>query len=171
MKTTVKTALVAFALAAASVAPAAAQSAYDQLAASAGLSQSEAAGMTRSQIAAHFFNRGVSTADRQTIPGMADAAHGAGGTANIAAGLRMSSRDEPGLSLTEITAIQANRGVSTSDQQTVTRPINGMGADRSQLAASAGLGIDGAEGRSLTELASYLANRGVSTADRMTIVR
>jgi hypothetical protein len=66
MKIALKSALAAFALAAAGV-PASAQH-WDQLIASAGLSRSEAAGMTLSQIAAYKFNRDASGDDRQTIP-------------------------------------------------------------------------------------------------------
>ena len=56
MKSSIKTALAAVALIAA-VGPASAQSAYSQLAASAGLSPSEAAGLTLGQIAAYHVNR------------------------------------------------------------------------------------------------------------------
>jgi hypothetical protein len=165
MKTAAKTALVALALAAGAVAPAAATP-YGQLAAAAGLSPAEAEGLTLNQIAAHLFNRGESTQDRQAVRG--EIAASSAGPAALGQ-LRASARNVPGESLPEIAAINFNRGQSGSDRITVRAPIPGMGADRSQLAASAGLGIDGAEGASLTALATALANRGVSDADKMTV--
>lgn len=162
MKTTMMTAVVAFALAAA-VAPASAQTAYSQLAANAGLSRSEAAGMTLEQIAAAYFNRGVSNQDRQTVQGEI-VAGSAGDFARSQ--LRASHRDMSGASLREIAAIHSNRGMSNADKITVRAPTPGTTADRSQLAASAGLGLDGAEGRSLTEIAAIFFNRDESDADK-----
>ena len=106
MNTSLKSALVAIALSAATV-PAFAQ---DQLAASAGLSRSEAAGLSAAQIAAHFFNRGKSVADRQPIPG---------------ASVAMSARNEPGASLRTIAAEMSNRGESVADRQPVATPVPG----------------------------------------------
>jgi len=169
MKNALKSALAALALAAAAV-PASAQN-LDQLIASAGLTRSEAAGMTLSQIAAHKFNRDVSGADRQTVPGSVVASASASGTATFARNVGLSTRGMPTPSLTELAARHFNRGVSYADQQTVTRPIPGSGSDRSQLAASAGLGPDGASGRTLTEIAGHFFNRGVSVADQQTIKR
>lgn len=165
MNRSIKTAFVAFVLAACAVAPVSAQQVYNQLAASAGLSQAEAAGLTTAQIAAHFFNRNISTSDRQAIPGARGDVMARGPVSNIE--LAVSSRNEPSLTLTQITAIQANRHLSTSDRQAVIKPVNGPGSDRRQLAASAGFGLDGAEGRSLTELAAVLGNRHLSTSDQL----
>ena len=169
MKTALKSALAALALAAAAV-PASAQN-LDQLIASAGLTRSEAAGITLSQIAAYKFNRDVSWADRQTVPGSVVASASASGRATLARNVHLSTRGMPTPSLTELAARHFNRGVSTVDQQAVTRPIPGAGSDNRQLAASAGLGQDGAEGRTLTEIAGHLFNRGVSAADQQTIKR
>ena len=162
MKSTIKTAFAALALAA-TVSPAFAQSAYSQLAANAGLSPSEAAGMTQAQIAAVYFNRGESNQDRQTVPGEI-VASSAGEYARSQ--LRASHRDMSGQTPREIAAIHSNRGMSNADKITARAPTPGMSADRSQLAASAGLGIDGAEGLSLTEFAATLFNRDESTADK-----
>jgi hypothetical protein len=157
MKTLLKTAAVAIALATAA-APVAAQP-YSQLAANAGLSPSEAAGLTLTQIATIHFNRGESYQDRtavpgEIVPGMA------------ASNLRASARNMPGLSLRELAAIHHNCGMSDADKITVVRPTPGSGADRTQLAASAGVGVGGADRYDLTELARLLSNRGLSGSDR-----
>jgi hypothetical protein len=159
-----KTAALAALLAA--VAGAASASPHAQLAASAGLSPSVAAGLTLAQIAAHKANRGESLQDRQTIPGTVTP-----GDAGPAAtrGLQASARNMPGLSLRELAAVQANRGESDADKITVTTPTPGVGGGRSQLAASARLGADGADGRSLTEIAAHFFNRGESEADKQTV--
>ncbi len=157
-----KTAALAFALAAAAVAPASAAT-YSQLAANAGLSASEAAGMTLSQIATYHFNRGESVQDRQTVPGEI-----VRGDAGDAANLSASARNMPEMSLREIAAARWNRGESEADKITVVTPTPGSGADRSQLAASAGLRL-GAEGYSLTEIAATYFNRGVSEADKQKV--
>jgi len=159
---------VAGAVALSVVAPAFADS---QLIASAGLTRSEAAGMTLSQIAAYKFNRNVSESDRQTVPGSVVAHASDAGSATFARHVGVSTRGMPTPSLTEIAARHFNHGVGPSDQQTVTRPVPGSGSDLSQLAASAGLGADGAEGRTLTEIAGYLFNIGVSPSDQQTIKR
>ena len=160
MKTTVMTAFAALAIAVA--APVFAAD-YTQLALNAGLSPSEAAGMTRQQIAAAYFNRGVSNQDRQTVPGEIVASP-AGEYARSQ--LRASHRDMAGQTPRELAAIHSNRGMSNADKITVRAPTPGMAGDRSQLAASAGLGIDGAEGRSLNGLAATLFNRDESNADK-----
>jgi hypothetical protein len=167
MKIALKSALAAFALAAAAV-PAAAQD-LDQLIASAGLSRSEAVGMTLSQIAAHKFNRDESGADRQTIPGSVAVSVSTAGTATFARNVGLSTRGMPAPSLRVLAARHFNRGVSGADKQTEIRPVPGAGSDRAQLAASAGL--DGPEGRTLTEIAGHFFNRGVSGADKQTIKR
>ena len=56
-----------------------------------------------------------------------------------------------------------------ADRKTEMRPIPGAGSDHRQLAASAGLGLDGAEGRSATEIAAILFNRDKSVQDRQTV--
>lgn len=166
-----KTALVvaAFAAAAAAAGPAAAQSARDQLAANAGLSPSQAEGLTLGQIAAFHVNRGESIQDRQAIPGWIPGADSTAAAGNLVLGFEMSSRNQPGLTLAEIATIAANRSESFSDRWAVTRPMPGAGSDHRQLAAAAGLGLDGAEGRSATELAAILANRGESIQDRQPV--
>lgn len=167
MKTALRTALTALAFAAAAV-PASAQN-LDQLIASAGLTRSEAADLTLSQIAAYKFNRNESAADRQTIPGSVVADASVAGDATLASHDGMSTRNMPAYSLTELAALHFNHGVSSADQQTVVRPVPGSGSDLSQLAASAGL--DGSEGRTLTEISGYLFNIGVSPSDQQTIKR
>ncbi len=159
MNSMIKSALAVLAL---SITSPAFSADYTQLALNAGLSRSEAAGMTRGQIAAHYFNRGMSSQDRQTVPGEIVASP-AGEYARSQ--LRASHRDMAGLSLRELAATHSNRGMS-NDKITVRAPTPGMAGDRSQLAASAGLGIDGAEGLSLNALAATLFNRGESNADK-----
>jgi hypothetical protein len=165
MTTTFKTAALAFALAAAALTPASAAP-YSQLAASAGLTPAEAASMSPTEIAAAFFNRGESIQDAQTVASTAMPDASGPAASNLVLGYRLSARNMP--SLREIAAIHANRGVSVADRITVITPLPGSGADRSQLAASAGFGDDGA-GRSLTELANAHYNRGVSNADMQTV--
>lgn len=168
MNTYFKTALAAVALVAA-VGPAAAESAYSQLAANAGLSPRQAEGLTLAQIAAFHVNVGESLQDRQAIPGWVPGVDSTAAARNIVLGFEMSSRNGPGLTLAEIAAIQTNRSESNADRITVTRPMPGRGSDHRQLAAAAGLGLDGAEGRSATELAAILFNRDESIQDRQTV--
>ncbi len=138
---------------------------YSQLAASAGLSQSEAAAMSLPEIVAHLFNRGESVQDRQTIPGeIMMGSAGAGGAAQLQA----SSRDMPGSTPREIAAIHSNQGESVQDRITVTAPTPGAG-DRSQLIANAGPGIDASDEPTLTELAARHVNGGESTADEVVV--
>ena len=163
MKTTVKIA-VAVAGFLAAVGPAAAQPDYSQFAANAGLTRSEAAGLSLSQIAAYHVNRGEFLQDRQAVPGAIERAS-AGAIATSQ--LRASARNMPGQSLREFAAIHSNRGVSNADKITVRTPTPGTGSDLTQLAAAAGL--DGVDGRSATEIAAIYFNRGESLQDAQTV--
>lgn len=196
MQTTFKTALAALAIAAASVAPAAAQN-YSQLAAAAGLTPAQAAGLSLDEIAAHKNNIAVSRPDFQTVPARgaarvqifarnADAAtidvvrH-----AQLIGAAGLSTDQARGLTLGEVVAIKANIAVSGPDHQTVRSP-SGQGVQVSarnpsgsaidpvahrQLIAAAGLTPAQASGMTVGQVVAIKNNIAVSGPDRQTVGR
>ena len=97
----------------------------EQLAAAAGLGADEAAGVSLTEIAAHFFNRGSSGQDRQTVrsgDGVTMVARQAAtgpsaGARQLAASAGLSEEEARGLSLRQIAAYAFNRGESSQDWQ------------------------------------------------------
>jgi hypothetical protein len=157
------------------VAPAFADS---QLAASAGLTDEQAEGMSLTEIAQYKFNRDESGADRwvPSIP----ATNGSADPARLAASAGIDSGDAGGMTLTEIAAVKFNNDTRPDDRQSVVYPSGATVASRSvddpskafaQLIASAGLSPAEAKGMSLTEIAAYKFDRDVSGADRQTAGR
>jgi hypothetical protein len=134
-----------------------------QLAASAGLTDEEAAGMTLTEIAQYKFNRDVSVSDHAapSIPptnGSADPAYLA----------RSADIDEAdGMTLTEIAAVKFNNDTRADDRQSVmhasrvTITSRSVGDPRAftQLIASAGLSPSEARGMTLSEIAAYKFDR------------
>jgi hypothetical protein len=128
-----------------------------QLVASAGLSQSEAAGLSLTEIAQAKFNRD-NRDDAQRIVDTRPASTAA--RVELGANAGLAADQAQTLTLTEIAAAKFNRESAGTDQQRVERGSvtlasrsAGNGADRAQLAANAGLSQDEAAGLSLTEIA------------------
>lgn len=153
-----KTYLSSLAAAAVALTVAAPSFADSQLAASAGLSQTEAAGLSLTEIAAAKFNRDSRGDDAQVIvetnPASAQA------RVRLAANAGIPADEAEALTLTEIAAAKFNRESAGTDQQRVERGSVTLAsrsvpapADRAQLIGSAGLTADAAQGLSLTEIA------------------
>jgi len=150
--TNLKTLAVAAALLGAA-APAFAQS---QLVANAGLTPTEAAGLSLNEIAVAKFNRGSDSSERQVTftPGSA------GNSAQLAASAGLAPNEAQSLTLTGVAAAKFNRDGDADDAQSVqhrgdvTVITRSIGADgHGQLIAAAGLTRDEANGLSLTEIA------------------
>jgi hypothetical protein len=196
MQTTFRTTLAALAITAASVAPAAAQS-YSQLAAAAGLTPAQAAGLSLDEIAAHRNNIAVSKPDRQTVPTRggasvqvvarnADAATiDVGRHAQLIGAAGLSPDRARGLTLSEVVAIKNNIAVSGPDHQSV-RSASGQGVQVSarnpsgsaidpvahrQLIAAAGLTPAQASGMTVGQVVAIKNNIAVSGPDRQTVGR
>lgn len=159
-------------LALAGVAPALADS---QLAASAGLTADQAAGMTLTEIAQHKFNRDESASDRSNPP--VPGAKGNGDYRRLAATTGVTPGVAAGMSLTELAAVKFNNEASRDDRQTVTRQTTVVVATRSardmsgtlaQLIASARLTPSEAVGMSLTEIARRKFDQDGSNDDEET---
>jgi hypothetical protein len=128
-----------------------------QLVASAGLSQSEAAGLSLTELAQAKFNRD-NRDDAQRIVDTSPAS--AAARVQLGANAGLAADQAQTLTLTEIAAAKFNRESAGGDQQrgelgSVTLASRSVrdGSDRAQLAANAGLGQDEAAGLSLTEIA------------------
>lgn len=131
--------------------------AADQLTANAGLSQTEAAGLSLSEIAQAKFNRDARSDATPLIvtPNTTSAA----GLDRFARVTGIPAGQAQGLTLSEIAAIKFNRGKSGDDRQSVksgaslsTRSVENVAA-RAQLIANAGLTGEEAAGLGLTEIA------------------
>ena len=136
-----------------------------QLAASAGLTTEQAAGMTLTEIAQVKFNREASDADRSlsSIP----PTNGSADSTRLAASAGIAP-DAAGMSLTEIAAVKFNNDTRPDDSQSVvhasgvtvaSRSVADPGQAFAQLIASAGLTSSEAEGMSLTRIAAYKFDR------------
>ena len=155
-------------IAAAAVAFAAAPAFADQLAANAGLSPSEAQGLTLTQIAQIKFNRESDTDDRQAViivPGHA------GSYDQLAASAGLSPAEARGMTLEEIVVAKVNKETYTDDPQLVsggdvTMASRSAYSPNAQFAASAGLSPSEAAGMSLTEIAAAKFAHDTSTGDR-----
>jgi hypothetical protein len=137
-----------------------------QLVANAGLSSSQAEGMTLTEIAQHKFNRDVSSGDRWIVS--KPAVHQPSDRGPLAANAGIAPEQARWMSLTEIAAVKFNRDASADDRQTVLSHVGVIVATRSgpetggryaQLAASAGLTSDEARGMSLGEIAAHKFSR------------
>jgi hypothetical protein len=153
MKSYLKTLAVA-AVALTAAAPGFAQS---QLAASAGLSPAEAAGLSLTEIAQAKFNRDTRGDDRHEIVEYGVASPAA--RADLAANAGLTPVAAQG-TLTEIAALKFNRDTRGDDRQTVQRSDATMAARSiadnrawAQLIAGAGLTQEEAAGLSLSEIA------------------
>ena len=137
-----------------------------QLAASAGLTTEQAAGMTLTEIAQVKFNREAADADRSlaSIP----PTDGSADPSKLAASAGIAPDAHPGMTLTEIAAVKFNNDTRPDDRQSVAHSSGVVVASRSvadpgkafvQLVASAGLTPVEAEGMSLTSIAAYKFDR------------
>ena len=151
------------------VAPAFADS---QLAASAGLTDEQAAAMTLTEIAQYKFNRDELVADRwaPSIP----PTNGSADPARLAASAGIDGSAVDGMTLTEIAAVKFNHDTRADDHQTVMHASGVTIASRSvgdpsrafaQLVASAALSPSEARGMSLTEIAAYKFDRDTPNDD------
>ncbi|MBB5220962.1 hypothetical protein HNP73_000883 [Amaricoccus macauensis] len=132
-----------------------------QLASNAGLSQSEAAGLSLTEIAQAKFNRDAGFS--QHAQPVSEASTDARGNLARAAGLSADAAE--GLSLGQIAAVKFSRGSSDNDQirpadlgaTVATRSLDNSA--RAQLISNAGLTADDATGLSLTEIAAAKFDR------------
>ncbi len=126
-----------------------------QLAAGAGLSQSEAAGMTLTEIAAAKFNRDSGGDDQQTISHATPVRVDPARHARLVAAAGLTPAEAQGMTLTQLAAGVFNAGSDGDDAQTVVS-VSSRGPVRigSQLVAAAGLDPVEAQGMSLTEIAA-----------------
>ena len=142
-----------------------------QLAASAGLTDEEAAGMTLTEIAQYKFNRDVSVSDHSapSIP----ATNGSADPAYLATSAGIDDPAADGMTLTEIAAVKFNNDTRADDHQSVmhasrvTITSRSVGAPRgfAQLIASAGLSPSEARGMTLSEIAAYKFDRDTPNDD------
>jgi hypothetical protein len=137
-----------------------------QLAASAGLTAEQAAGMTLTEIAQMKFNRDESGADRwmPSIP----PTNGSADPSRLAASAGIAPVAAERMTLSEIAAVKFNNDTRPDDRQTVEHASGVIVASRSvadpgqafvQLIASAGLTPSEAAGMSLTRIAAYKFDR------------
>lgn len=132
-----------------------------QLASNAGLSQSEAAGLSLTEIAQAKFNRDAGFS--QHAQPASEASTDARGNLARAAGLSADAAE--GLSLGQIAAVKFSRGSSDNDQirpadlgaTVATRSLDNSA--RAQLISNAGLTADEAADLSLTEIAAAKFDR------------
>jgi len=200
MTPTIKTTLAAFAatvaIVAASAAPAAAQN-YSQLAAAAGLTPAQAAGLSLDEIAAYKNNIAVSKPDFQTVPKRGTAsvrifARNADAAkidvvrhAQLIGAAGLTPYEAQGMTFGEVVAIKNNIAVSGPDFQTVRSP-SGQGVQISarnpsasavdpvthrQLIAAAGLTPAQARGMTVGQVVAIKNNIAVSGPDRQTVGR
>lgn len=138
---------------------------YNQLAANAGLSQSEAAGMSRAQIAAVFFNHNVSPGEEQPVPGTNIGRISSRGTASFGRMIGLTPEEGGRYTFEQMGIIHSNRGQSASEQQAVDHPLSIYGLDHGRLIAAAGLKPAEAVGLTLNEIAAHFHNRNRSSDD------
>lgn len=133
-----------------------------QLAANAGLTSAEAAGLSLTEIAQAKFNRDNSD-ERQNLQSGSPASQS--GRAALAAGAGIPADQARDLSLTEIAAVKFSRGASDNDQvrpagleaTLSTRSVDARGWE--QLVSNAGLTPEEAANLSLTEIAAQKFDR------------
>jgi hypothetical protein len=135
----------------------------EQLASNAGLSQTESAGLSLSDVAQAKFNRDA-RGDATPLVTAPEAAS-AEGLDQFACVTGLSADEAHGLTLGQIAALKFNRGKSGDDRQPVkggasfnTRSIENT-ASRTQLVANAGLSSEEAAALSLTEIAQAKFDR------------
>lgn len=152
--------------------------AIDQLAAQAGLTPAEAAGLSVNELAALKFNRDASDEDRQAVRVARGSSNGASNQLAAAAGL--GSDEAAGLSLNGVAAYHFNRGAAQGDRQSIpaadydatvvaTRQVSGdvsHTAATQQLAANAGLSEAEASEMTVQQIAAHFFNSGASQDDR-----
>ncbi len=155
------TTLAAAAVALTAAAPSFAQS---QLAANAGLSPAEAAGLSLTEIAQAKFNHDSRGDNQQVLVHHGVASPAA--KASLAANAGLSAAEVQGSTLNQIAAVKFNNESAGGDRQTVRRDdatmaTRSVGNDRawSQLIGSAGLRQQQAVGLSLSEIAAAKFDR------------
>ena len=148
MKTT--TALIAAALAA-ELGAAAEAGDLSQLVAAAGLTPSEARGMSLTEIYAHKINRDSAGDEQVTVATRSYPVFDAASSTQLVAVAGVSSRDARSMSLTEISARKFNRGTRSDEQIPLFEQAAGSfdATDHPQLLAAADLDAGEAAGMSL----------------------
>lgn len=138
-----------------------------RLAAAAGLSPSEAAGMTLTEIAAAKFNRDTRGDDRQTVSDATPVRVDPVRHAQLIAGAGLTSGEAAGLTLTQLAAGAFNAGSDGDDAQpVVSMSTRGPVRIGPQLVSAAGLDPVEAQGMSLTEIAAAKFARDTGSDDR-----
>ncbi len=135
--------------------------ALSQLAASAGLSQAEAAGLSLHEIAVRKFNLDVKAGDRQPT-GVVRSSRG-GFSPQLAASAGLSAAEAATMSTTEIAERFFQKNASGEDRRADVLSYHSSGrGSYPQLAAGAGLSEEDAAGKSLNEIARLFMERGAS---------
>jgi hypothetical protein len=145
---------------------------WTQLIASAGLSPSEAQGMTLTEIAAHKINRESPGDDRVTVSTRSYPVFDVAGHSQLVAVAGVSPSAARGMTLTEISARKVNLGTRGDDRIPLVDPAT-RGFDPAahpQLVAAAGLEPAEATGMSLNEVYVRKFNREQRGDDRQRIV-
>lgn len=135
-----------------------------QLAATAGISATEAEGLTLSEIAAIKFNRDTRGDDRQSVSHMQESIMVDGARhAQLIRQAGFTSAEASDLTLAELAASKYNIGAG--DDMIVVVSSRGASEANPQLVASAGLTPAEAQGMSLTEIAAVKFRRDTQSKD------
>lgn len=125
-----------------------------QLIASAGLSQSEAQGLTLNEIAAAKFNQGESRPDRQVILSPERVAVDPARHAQLIAAAGLTAEEAEGLSISALGVAKHNTGADNDEQQAQRFMFSRGPIEMAppQFAATAGLSPEEARGLTLNEI-------------------
>lgn len=126
----------------------------EQLVAAAGLSPSEASGMSLTEIYAHKINRESGRDEKVTVSSRTISGFRASEYDQLVASAGLGMDEAQGMSLAEIAATKTNRGATRDERIPAPRqPVAASDAAAyPQLAASAGLTVEQARGMSLAEV-------------------
>ena len=140
---------------------------YSQLVPGTGISRSEAATLTLTEVAALRFNRGSRGDEQQAIVARSatvevdPARH-----ARLIAAAGLTPAEAAGMTLAEIAAAKHNAGTREDDR--IVAAAGGAGEPGPSLVAAAGLDAGAAAGLILTEVAAIKFNRDTRSDDRQT---
>ena len=141
---------------------------WSQLIASAGLTPSEAAGMTLTEIYAYKINREVPDGDRVTVSSRSYPVFDTNQHRQLVMSARETEAEAAGKTLSEVAAVKLNLG-SDPDEQIPVLPKRLSRFDATghpQLVAAAGLTVEEASGMTLTEVYVRKVNREARGDDR-----
>lgn len=153
-------------------APATAQS-RSQLAAAAGVTQTEAQGMTLGELHALKINREAGRDDRVTVSSRSYAATDMRAHTRLIANAGLSPAEARGMSLTEVAAVRNNRGAARDERIAMPPAHDGTfdADDHRQFVARAGLAPDAAADMSLAGIHRAKVNREVGRDDQIAAAR